>query len=406
MIINKLIIVSPFLLTTLFIACGKKNNINPELKISDTNSYFVTNKWGEFSNLYSFDFATNKTNLILSRPASGDSVVFQKYDSLNKIQGIYFAERFSTTKLSRVTYFSSMSKNSGIEHTQFPMNLYNIISVDDNIIGIGYDRGEIIKTDLSLQNTILKSTQISNLEYQDILKTNNINSILYANGKVYLVSYGNYKDETIKPTIYQLSDNLQTAEKIGIVSDCFNASEQLNVIDKSKLVISCNKYKNANINVNKMNLFLIDVSTIKDRGSPLIKEIISKDRDENGIQQFEIGGISEDKSSIFVTERKKIDDQDWKNSVIISSYWIDLSSPESITINDITRQNPVNSVAGSVTYNYEAKSYLFSCLLDASNSTCIKSKGAVSQSRNAKNSVQIDFGIKGVDEIKFPTPVF
>jgi hypothetical protein len=408
MIINKLIIVSPFLLTTLFIACGKKNNINPELKISDTNSYFVTNKWGEFSNLYSFDFATNKTNLILSRPASGDPVVFQKYDSLNKIQGIYFAERFSTTKLSRVTYFSSMSKNSGIEHTQFPMNLYNIISVDDNIIGIGYDRGEIIKTDLSLQNTILKSTQISNLEYQDLenpLKSEtNVTSLLYAYGKVYLVSIGNYKDKNIKPTIYQLSDDLQTAEKIGGVSDCFNALKQVNVIYKSKLVISCNPYPNTQ--VAKMNLFLIDVSTIKDRGSPLIKEIISKDRDENGIQQFEIGGISEDKNSIFVTERKKIDNQDWKNSVIISSYWIDLSSPESITINDITRQTPVNSVAGSVTYNYEAKSYLFSCLLDASNSTCIKSKGAVSQSRNAKNSVQIDFGIKGVDEIKFPTPVF
>jgi hypothetical protein len=155
-----------------------------------------------------------------------------------------------------------------------------------------------------------------------------------------------------------------------------------------------------------MNLFLIDVSTIKDKGSPLIKEIISKDRAENGIQQFEIGGISEDKSSIFLTERKKIDAQDWKNSVIISSYWIDLTSPESITVNDISRQTLVSSVAGSVTYNYETKSYLFSCLIDASNSTCIKSKGAVSQSRNAKNSVQIDFGIKGVDEIKFPTPVF
>lgn len=406
--IKKLIISFPFLLTTLFIGCGKKNNKNPELKISDSNSYLVTNKWREFSNLYSFDFSTNKTSLILSRPASGDSIVFQKYDSLNKIQGIYFAERFSGNKLTRVTYFSSISNNSGVEHTEFPMNLHNIISVDNNIIGIGYDRGEIIKTDMSLQNTIIKNRQILNLDYQDIENPSksetNVTSLLYANGKVYLVSIGNYKDKNIKPTIYQLSDDLQNAEKIGFVSDCFNASKQINVIDKSKLVISCNPYPNSQ--ATKMNLFLIDVSSIKDKGSPLIKEIISKNRDENGIQQFEIGGISEDKNSIFVTERKKMDDQDWKNSVISSSYWIDLSSPESITVNDLTRQTPVNSVAGSVTYNFEAKSYLFSCLIDANNSTCIKGKGAVSQSRNAKNSIEVDFGIKGVDEIKFPTPVF
>lgn len=382
----------------------KKNNKNPELKISDSNSYLVTNKWREFSNLYSFDFSTNKTSLILSRPASGDSIVFQKYDSLNKIQGIYFAERFSGNKLTRVTYFSSISNNSGVEHTEFPMNLHNIISVDNNIIGIGYDRGEIIKTDLFLQKTILKSTQVSNLEYEDIKKTNNVTSILYANEKAYLVSYGNYDNVNIKPTIYQLSDDLLTAEKIGFVSDCFNASKQINVIDKSKLVISCNPYPNSQFP--KMNLFLIDVSTIKNEGSPLIKEIISKDINKVETRHIEIGGISEDKSSIFVTERKKMDDQDWKNSVISSSYWIDLSSPESITVNDLTRQTPVNSVAGSVTYNFESKSYLFSCLIDAKNSTCINGKGAVSQSRNAKNSIEVDFGIKGVDEIKFPTPVF
>ena len=166
--IKKLIISFPLLLTTLFIGCGKKSNKNPEFKISDSNSYLVTNKWREFSNLYSFDFSTNKTTLILSRPASGDSIVFQKYDSLNKIQGIYFAERFSGNKLTRGTYISSIYNNSGVEHTEFPMNLHNIISVNNNIVGIGYDRGEILKTDMSLQNTIIKNRQILNLDNQDI----------------------------------------------------------------------------------------------------------------------------------------------------------------------------------------------------------------------------------------------
>ena len=88
------------------LGCGKKNNINPQLEISTSKSYFVANKYTQFSNLYSFDYKTNTTTLLLSRPASDDAVVFEKFNNMDNFQGIYFVERFSPNKNSRVTFYS------------------------------------------------------------------------------------------------------------------------------------------------------------------------------------------------------------------------------------------------------------------------------------------------------------
>ena len=392
-----------------FVGCGqKKGNVNPQINADASKSYFVANKYLNYSNLYSFNFINNETKLIKSQPsASYDGIVFQKYDNSNNLQGIYFAERFSKQKPSRVTYYQTQVDDSGKENTQFPMNLYSIMFVGDKLIGVGYDKGEIVQTDVSLQNSYVKNIEINNLikssPHDASESSANTSSLLYADGKVFAVSQGSYRDQNVKPYIYQLTDDLKSVENKWPIDGCFNAAKHFKVIDESKLILSCNPYSNQLSQT--INVFLVDTSTVKTSKSPSIIKVLEKQRVDAGIQQFDIGGISDDRNSIFVSERKKIDSSDWANKVLITSYWVDLSNTTNITLNDLTRQTPVNVVSGSVTYNYAAKSYLFSCSV-ASDFTCAKGMGAVSQSKDASNRVQVDFGIKGNDDLKFPIPVF
>jgi hypothetical protein len=155
-----------------------------------------------------------------------------------------------------------------------------------------------------------------------------------------------------------------------------------------------------------MNIFLIDTSMVNLNQSPAIIKVLEKRREDGGIQQFDIGGISDDRKSIFVSERKKLNPNDiYSYKVLITSYWVNLSNSTNIIVNDMSRQTPVNVVSGSVTYNYSANMYLFSCYV-VDDSTCAKEVGAVSKSKDASDRIQVDFGIKGNDDLKFPIPVF
>ncbi|APJ02956.1 hypothetical protein [Silvanigrella aquatica] len=405
---DKKIIISLFSVT-LFAGCGeKKANKNPDVNVSDTKSYFTTNKYGQNTNLYSFNFKNNSIELVLSRPGSSDSLVFEKYNNSNSREGIYFVERFSGTKDSRVTYFAGSATSEGKEHTSFPMNVKSLLFKDNKLISIGYDKGEIIQTDKELQQRFLPKTEVENLIDKKgpgnaFNSSSNLSSLLHANGKIFVVSQGGSTVNNIKPYIYQLSDNLNSVETSWPIDECFNAVEHFKVIDESKVILNCNLYKNDHSQ--KMNVFLIDTSTVQNKQKPDIIKLIEKTRGESGIEQISVGGISADKNAIFISERKKSNPDEWENKIITASYWYDLSNLNNVTLNEGARRMTVNNVAGSVTYNFSANSYLFSCQVQ-NDSTCTKGKGAVSKTKAALDSIPVEFGMKGYDDIKFPIPLF
>lgn len=388
----------------------QKKNVNPNIEIKDTKSYFVTNKYQNYSNLYSYDFVNNNLSLEISKSDSSDGIVFQKYNETNNYDGIYFSERFSKEKSSRITYYPSKLIGTGNERTDFPMNLYNIFILGEKLIGIGHDKGEIIVTDQYLINNFHKSFKISGLINENLHNpadsSANLNSILYANNKLFVVSIGSYATELKQPFIYQLSNDLKQADYPSWSINCFNAFQQIKVIDESKLVIVCNPFENS-IFQNNLSIYLIDVSTVSINQKPSIIKILEKQRNENGLQQLNIGGISDDRKFIFINERKKLNNHDkFIYNEIVSSYWLDLSNPDEIQTNDTKRQIKVNTVAGNVTYNYAAKKYLFSCLIDISNKTCFKKMGAISNDKEAISPTKIDLNIKESDDLKFPIPIF
>lgn len=389
-------------LFALLIGCGKQNNVNPEILVSDNKSYFVAEKYEEFSNLYSYDFDTRKLELILSRPASGDAYVYQKMTDKNILAGIYLTERFKG-KPSRVTFFQADAKMSGVEHAAFPENVYNLILANDSLVGIGYANAEIIAVSPALDKVHLASTKLS---LQNILLPNNVElnntaaHLLTANGKVYVLTIGSYLDINIKPYLLELSSDLKTIIKQTEIPNCFNPANQVKVIDSSKFVLNCNPYTSNQSSIT--NLIYVDVSG----NNLLIKELLQKDKNDinDQVKQFQIGGISADKNAIFITERKKTAEFLWEK--VEASYWYNLDNPSQINLNDNTRKQFVNNLAGNVVYNYRKKKYLFNCVKDSATSTCLKGKAALSDNMQGTQSMTVDFNVPGVSEIKFPIPIY
>ncbi len=381
--------------------CGIQNNVNPAIQISENKTYFVAEKHQDFSNLYSFDFDTRKLELILSRPASGDAFVFQKMSKKNNLEGIYLAERFGG-KPSRVTFFQADTKMNGIEHPNFPENIYNLIMVNNSLVGIGYANAEIISVSPALDRSYLLSTKLAiqnNLGQKNIELRNTAAHLLTANGKVFVLTIGSYLDINIKPYLLELASDLKTIVKQTEIPNCFNPANQVKVIDNSKFVLNCNPYSSTQSSVT--NLIYVDVTN-----NIFIRELLRKDKNEinNQVKQFQIGGLSADKNAIFITERRQTANSMWEK--IETSYWYNIDNPNQITLNDDSRKQFVNNLAGNVVYNYRKKKYLFNCVKDLATSTCLKGKAALSDNMLGTQSTMIDFNVPGVNEIKFPIPIY
>ncbi|WGL58943.1 hypothetical protein QEJ31_10465 [Pigmentibacter sp. JX0631] len=389
-----------FSLISVLIACGKKENVNPEFVITDDKTSFVANKYNNFSNLYTFDFDTKKLELILSRTPSGDANVYQKMNDSNGIEGFYFAERFLSSP-TRITYLKANKKTSGIENTNFPINIHNLIMFKNKLLGIGYE-AEIIASSPDLSNTFISKVKldtgsVSLTTEEKQLKTTHL---LTANNKVYVLTLGTYDYagyQKNKPYIFELADDLKTIVKKTEITNCFNPASQVKVIDTSKVILNCNPYsEDKGLDT---NLVYIDVAS----NNIIIKEILRTDKNGD-VQQYELGGVSATKDSILITERKDTGSYTWDK--INSAYWFDLNNPETIVLNEKNRKKYVKSLAGKVTYNYSKNMYLFSCVVDPASFTCINGKAAISKDLLGEKSEIIDFNIPEINEIQFPIPIY
>lgn len=152
----------------------------------------------------------------------------------------------------------------------------------------------------------LKNTQISGLvggggnPEMAPFSSANTSSLLYANGKVFAVSAGSFLNKNIKPYIYQLSNDLKSVAASWPINECFNSYKQVSVLDKSKLVISCNPQYDPKENT-ELNLFFIDVSSVNNNTPPLIKKIISRQstvqgNSVSGTQLIDIGEFQKTKT--------------------------------------------------------------------------------------------------------------
>lgn len=386
-----------FSLISVLIACGKKENVNPDVNIANEKSYFTANKYGQFSNLYSFDFETKKLELILSIPQGGDSQVYQKINDLNNIEGIFWVDRFQT-KSDIVTYFKANEETKGIENNNFPRNTHNLLVFKNQLLGIGFNKAEIISVspDLSKINFVSTKLNSQKVNILDFEKNPNTTHLLTANNKVYVLALGSYKDINIKPNLLELDEDLKTVVKKTEITNCFNPASQVKVIDASKVILNCNPYTKDQSTIT--NLVYIDVAG----NNIVIKEILRTDKNGD-VQQYELGGVSATKDSILITERKETG-KTWDK--INSAYWFDLNNPETIVLNEKNRKKYVKNLAGKVTYNYSKNMYLFSCVVDHTSFTCIKGKAAISKDLLGEKSEIIDFNIPEINEIQFPIPIY
>ncbi|WP_158996734.1 hypothetical protein [Pigmentibacter ruber] len=383
-----------------FIACGKKENVNPDVNIVNEKSYFTANKYGQFSNLYSFDFETKKLELILSRTPSGDANVYQNMNNSNNIGGIYWVERFFAQP-SRITYLAANTKASGVENTNFPINIHNLIMVKNKLLGIGYET-EIIATSPDLSNTFMSKVKldteaVSLTTEEKQLKTNHL---LTANNKIYVLSLGTYDYNSYqknKPYIFELADDMKTVVKKTEITNCFNPASHVKVLDTSKVILNCNPYSEDKSLIT--NLVYVDVAS----NNIVIKEILRTEKNGD-VQQFELGGVSATKDSVLITERKQSGNYTWNK--INLAYWFNLNNPETIVLNDITRKKFLKNLAGKVTFNFSKNMYLFSCVVDPTSFTCIKGKAAISKDLLGEKSEIIDFNIPEINEIQFPIPIY
>jgi len=406
-----------FIIYILISACGDLKNTHNKFSNKDylSNSfdpyfsYYILNSYGDYSNLMRFNFSNNTAELIDTRFFSGDAMVVQKINIHNDLEDVYFIERFSTQKPSRVTYLTSGNKFT--ENTDFPMNLHALAFFKENLVGVGYDLGEGIQTSKDIQKIIIGKRKIENLNHINYASasysSSNLSGILHDNQNIFVVSQGSWSDNTVKPYIYQLDDKMLTVKNSWSIPNCFNAARHVNVIDSSKLVVLCNPYQN-NIS-NTVDVFLIDMSNFNNNDSPEITKILTKERTKNGFQYFEIGGLSADRNSIFINEKEGVYDE--KSQYVTKytnkdSYWYNLKEITTQSLNEEARKTYVSNVSGSVIYNSAAQKYLFSCLLDTRTLTCQTGRGAVSTSMDAKDYSVVNLLTTSRNYIKFPTVMF
>jgi hypothetical protein len=129
-----------FIIYILISACGDLKNTHNKFSNKDylSNSfdpyfsYYILNSYGDYSNLMRFNFSNNTAELIDTRFFSGDAMVVQKINIHNDLEDVYFIERFSTQKPSRVTYLTSGNKFT--ENTDFPMNLHALAFFKENLV--------------------------------------------------------------------------------------------------------------------------------------------------------------------------------------------------------------------------------------------------------------------------------
>lgn len=383
------------------VGCGKIVSINPKIEVSNNKTYFIAEKYGDFSNLYSFNFSTRKLELLLSRSASGDSYVFQKMSETNTLEGIYFAERFMG-KPSRVTFFQTNYMTSGQEHLRFPENTYDIVQFNNKLIAIGFNKGEILAVSPALEKNYFDSAKLKKqkVDLENFERAPNTSHLLTNKNKIYALSIGGYTDNYFlyKPHLLELSEDFKEIVKKIEIPNCFNPAQQVKIIDSSKVVLNCNPYKREKSD--ETNLVFIDISS----ENIVIKEMLRIDKNNSNTQQFQLGGVSADKKAIFISERRKTGDDVWNE--INTAYWYDLNNPEEITVNDATRKTEVTNLAGNVIYNYANNIYLFDCVRDGRNSSCLKGKAALSESMSGANFTIVDFFVPGVNAIKFPLPIY
>ncbi|KAB8029180.1 hypothetical protein [Fluviispira multicolorata] len=376
-----------FVLCSLLIAaCGtKKQNVVPTINVQSDQIMFTTYDYmNKFVKLYSFDFGTKSIKELNHISGSSDSIAFQTNDRFGDIKDFYLVERFSSEKNSRVTHYNKSERQN--QYTSFPMNMKDMIFFNDELISIGYDKGEIIKTDLSLK-TKLPLTAIKKLEHtpdEASISDKNINSVLIVNERVFLVSVGSYsKDDKGKsdkfPKIYLLNDELTSVEKSWPIQNCFNAASQQRVIDKSKLLLSCDP--NYGMKSDYPSLVLINAAAI-DISENLLSSNAEKILNSNSftspnIYQVSLSGVSKDKKSIFITEYSSY-------QVVDKSYWLNLE-------NNVVTQ--VNNVAEHVFYNKKNDSYIFNCyFIDGK---CEKDKFVISKYMDGRNPEFVNAKIYG-----------
>jgi hypothetical protein len=396
---------APWILLVLLSSCGgqQKNNPLSNVAVSPQKVYFLTTNYQE-SILYSIDMKSLSLTKENTPILGGDVVGFQSSDAT---RGIYLVERFSLSKQdSRVTSFSPGQvprQSTFMPRGSVPVNVYDMMFLQNDLYFLGYDDNSVSLTNSQLSSSLFSSRSLQGNTgdhyFTAMLKNETSLFVLASNqrNEGRLASVEAYAlDGSLYPKEFESSTNLEAVNSQGLRISCYDIVS-LTKVSSSRVVITCNPHYQPD-DVSTLAIFSVDVSG----ASPniqLLREVKPFQDGQNHV--VIVGGLSQDKSKVLVTEESYHSDYRDYQHPSVRAYWLDINQP---TLSVIPSQG-----AYDVAYHEDTNSYLFSCYLVGSacaDKTFGLAQGVGKQelpnslSPFSLNHVKNDMGVRGVSFFK------
>lgn len=321
------------------------------------NIYFTTSTYlSGVSYVYSYSLETGQLTVQGFPILSSDVDSYQILDGNGTPTSFYVAQRFSQKNWSTRLQYFDLNGNSS-QNKDMPINLYDIAIKNGVLYLAGYNKKEMAISNLDLSQIYQPRQTVQGFDPDTTVgDPNSFHSILFNNTSSYVVTVGSQSLNS-PAKVFQLAQNvvgfplkswiIQTPTG-EICTSLYSAQK----ISSSQEVVSCNPDWSGGYALNnptELDLILIDVSS----EVPTFKTLLTK-KSNGQVTDFLIGGISQDKSAIFITEEKSASYPD----TISKAYWLSISNPQEII--------PVANAAMYVTYNTKSQVYIYSCYLSGS----------------------------------------
>ena len=347
----KKLIGSLFVVTLCANGCGaEKESVSPDMVVSPNKVYFLTSDHQDSSSLYSINTNNNSIQKEVSPLLEQDTSGFALKDASGNLKTIYLTERLKdVSQPSRGTVFS-LNGNLN-QNTNMPRNVYDMQLSNKTLYSLGYDANELSITSPNFNSISLAPKTIYPRSDESVFS-----ALLLKNNDLYILT-SNWLDQKKEASIlYFNSQNMNTLinsfpiEGINSSSQkimCYNINSTIKA-NAQKIIIACNpRYYYAD--KSNISLFSIDVSS----GTPIPSLLTEKTKCQHSSCYLTLGGMSQDKNYVLVTEE---DYDDYKNPKVDESYWLN--------INGQTPTKIPTTGAFDVSYNLQTHSYVFSCLLN------------------------------------------
>ena len=331
--------------------CGaEKESVSPDMAVSPNKVYFLTSDHQDSSSLYSINTNNNSIQKEVSPLLEQDTSGFALNDASGNLRTIYLTERLKdVNQPSRGTVFD-LNGNLN-QNTNMPRNVYDMQLQNQTLYSLGYDENELSSTSPNFNSVSLAPTTIYPRDDKSVFS-----ALLLKNNELYILT-SNWVDQKKQASILHYnSQNIKTLLNSfpidGINSSsqkimCYNINSTIKV-NSQKIIIACNPRYFSGDSSN-ISIFSIDVSS----GSPIPSLLTQKSKCNHSSCYFTLGGMSQDKNYVLVTEE---DYDDYKNPTVDESYWFSL--------NGQTPTKIPTTGAFDVSYNLQTHTYVFSCYLN------------------------------------------